>query len=158
MPQTVILDAPPRGFAGQLNFQFPWAKVSRFAESAGIVAGQPVLRGTDDDQVLPLINGSTVSEATLCGWAMLDGTRAFNSEGAIQEFDGVTTVRKGVIYVLVDAAVTEGLPVYVGNATAQLGGIRGATATGYTLCPGARFIEDGASGAIVAMEINLPAS
>lgn len=158
MYQTSILDDPPRAFAGQLTHQFPGGKESKVAEGAGLVAGQPALRGTDDDQAVAITDGDPVTEATLLGFVMLETSRPFDATAMIADTDPVAIVRKGRIAVMTTAAVTQGNPVFVGNATAQLGQIDDATGTGLVQAPGCRFVTSTTGAGIAIVEINLPAS
>lgn len=158
MYQTSILDDPPRAFAGQLTHQFPEGKESKAAEGAGLVAGQPALRGTDDDQAVAITDGDPVSEATFLGFVILETSRPYDATAMIADTDPVSILRKGRIAVMTTAAVTQGNPVYVGNATAQLGNIADATGTGLTAAPGCRFVTSTTGAGIAIVEVNLPAS
>lgn len=157
MPQTSIAD-PAVAYAGMLTHQFPEGKESRAAEGA-IVAGQPVLRGTDPDlQAIAIADGDTVDETTVLGFAVLHTSRAYDATNPIADDDPVTVLRKGRIWVETSAAVTAGNPVYVGNATAQLGDIEDAAGTGLALMPGARFVNSNGGAGLALVEISLPAS
>jgi hypothetical protein len=153
MPQTTILDAPARGYAGQ-NAEpgAPCYKQSKVAEGAGIVAGQPVVRGTSNMQAQAIANGDTINASTFLGFALLDTTRP---PGGIADEDPVTVMVQGFMYVEVSANVVAGNPVFVGNATAQLGDIDDATGTGLVICPGCYFEESGSSGDLVKISINI---
>ena len=158
MPQTTVNDDPAIAYEGQLSDQLPKHARSAVAEGA-IVAGQPVLRGTDPDtQAIAIADSDTVDESTLLGWAVLETSRAFDASNPIAANDPVTVLRKGAIWVLTSAAVVAGNPVYVGNATAQLGDIDDATGTGLTLCPGARFLTSTSGAGMALIEVSLPAS
>lgn len=153
MPQTSIADAPARAYAGQIAEPgAPRYTQSKVAEGAGILPGQPVLRGTSDEQAVAVTNGATINASTFAGFAMLETSRP---EGGITDEDPVPVVVMGVMYVLVTDAVSQGDLVYVGNATAQLGDIEGAAGTGLVPCPGCYFEEDGASGSLVRISINI---
>ena len=144
--QTTVAD-PGLGYEGQIAESFgPRDIRSALAEdlaTRAIVAGQPVLRGTDpDNQVRAIVNAATIDATTAAGFAVLDTTRPPNdlAGGAASEGAPVAVMREGYLWVRVTAAVTAGNPVYVGNLTAQLGDIEDATGTGLVLFPGARFV------------------
>ena len=140
MPQTSVLDAPQIAYPGQLADSGPSDKASRFAEGAGILAGQPLLRGTDPaKQVVAITNGATLSAVTFGGWAVLDNVARYAEDGEIEDLRSLSVLKSGRMFVKVTAAVVAGNPVYVGTATAQLGNIDDATGTGLTIVPGARF-------------------
>jgi hypothetical protein len=144
--QTTVAD-PGLGYEGQIAESFgPRDVRSALAEglaTRAIVAGQPVLRGTDPAvQARAILNGDTLDATTLAGWAVLDTTRppAELAGGADSEGAPVAVMVEGYLWVRVSAAVSAGDPVYVGTATAQLGDVEGAAGAGLTLCPGARFV------------------
>ncbi len=158
MPQTTILDDPPRALAGQLAE----AGAVRYARSyraeaistRAIVAGQPVLLGTDPDtQALAITDGDTVDAATFAGILLLETSRALE-EAPVTEGDDLSILRMGVVYLQVTDAVTAGDPVFVGNATAQLGDIEGAAGTGLVELPGCRFLTSAASAGFAVAFIN----
>jgi len=151
MPQTSILSAPVAGYAGQKgDAAFTYIR-SGIAEGV-VVPGQPVLRGTDpDNQVAPLANGSTVDATTIAGFVCLDTAL----EGAPADEDVVQVMRVGTIWVSTSAAVTAGNPVYVGNATAQLGDIDDATGVGLALLPGARFLTSTTAAGLALVQVNM---
>lgn len=154
MPQTTIDTAPARAYAGQIGEALaPRYCRSAAAEGAGILPGQPVVRGTDPaKQAQAVANGDTINASTFAGFAVLETSRP---EGGIVDEDGLAVMAMGLMYVEVTAAVVAGNPVFVGNATAQLGDIDDATGTGLVICPGCYFEESGADGDIVLISINL---
>ena len=156
MPQTSIASAPAAAYAGQLGDPGTDAyAVTGLAEDA-LTAGQPVLRGTDPArQAKAIPDGATVDETTLLGWALLDTTRPYDAADPIEAGDSVAVLRRGRVWVKTSAAVTAGNPVYVGNATAQLGDIADATGVGLTLCPGARFATSTSGAGLALVEVNL---
>lgn len=152
MPQTSISDAPARAYAGQLSEGAPRYCRSYAAEGA-IVAGQPVLFGTDPDtQVIAIADSDTLDATTFAGFAVLDTSRP---PGGIADEDPVSVIRHGVVYLEVTGTVVAGNPVFVGNATAQLGDIDDAAGTGLTEALGCRFLQSGTSGDCVAVYVNL---
>lgn len=151
--QTSVLAAPVRGYEGQIADSAP--RYSRSAAAQGaIVAGQPVLRGTNPStQVVPVTNGATLNAATIAGLALLDTSRPV---GGIPDKAPCTVLVSGTAYVRVSATVVAGTAVFVGTATAQLGDI-GNTGTGMTTVPGWKYEESGVSGDIVQISLNLRA-
>lgn len=154
MPQTTINDNPGRAYAGQIGeATAPRYCRSYAAEGAGILPGQPVVRGTAPaTQVQAVANGDTINASTFAGFAVLETSRP---EGGIADEDSVPVMAMGLMYVEVSGTVVAGNPVYVGNATAQLGDIDDATGTGLVICPGCYFEESGGSGDLVLISINL---
>lgn len=154
MPQTTIDTAPARAYAGQIGEAFAPRYCRSFAaEGAGILPGQPVVRGTDPaKQVQAVANGDTINASTFAGFAVLETSRP---EGGIADEDGVAVMVQGLMYVEVSNTVAAGGLVYVGNATAQLGDIDDATGTGLVPCPGCYFEESGTSGDLVLISINI---
>lgn len=157
MPFTSVTDVP-KAFAGQRVGLGPFKAESAKAEGA-VVAGQPVLRGTDrDSQAVAVTNGVTLDASTALGFVLLDTTRAANaaSSGAdIEDGEMCAVLRNGEMYVEVTGTVVAGNPVWVGTATAQLGDIDDATGTGLTQFPGARFMESGTAGDLVRISLNM---
>ena len=152
MPQTSITE-PAIGYAGQIR---RLGNADSAAAEGPIVAGQPVLRGTDPaGQAIAIADGDTVDAATLLGWAILETSRAYNADGAIQDQDPVTAMRRGRMLVQCESAAVAGNPVFVGTATAQLGLINGAAGTGFAACPGARFSGSIGAAGLVEIEISL---
>lgn len=158
--QTTIDDAPARAYAGQIADQAPRYCMSRRAEDVAttpILAGQPVLFGTDPNtQALAVTDGDTIDHSTLAGFVVLDTARAFE-DAPPKEGGELSVMRMGTMRLLVTDDVSAGDQVYVGNATAQLGDIEGATGTGLVAVPGAMFLEDAASGDFALAHITLGA-
>ena len=157
--QTVVAD-PEIGFEGQIAEVFSHkpdvrSGLAEASATRAIVAGQPVLRGTAGQQVRAVVNADTISAATVAGFAVLDTTRPPDELGAGADSDGapVPYMREGYMYLRVTAAVSRGNPVCVGNATAQLGQIAGATGTGIVAYPGARFESDADTGELALARI-----
>lgn len=155
MPQTVILDNPLRAYAGQLaEAGAPRYARSKRAEGAGCSAGTVVLRGSSDEQAVAISDGATVDSSTVSGVVLLETSRALE-ESPPADGDDLSVLRLGVVYLEVTASVSAGDPLYVGNATAQLGDIAGAAGTGLALVPGCRFLESAGVGELAAVMINL---
>lgn len=151
MPQTVVQSAPARAYAGQIaEGGAPRYCQSKHAEGA-IVAGQPVLRGTGQNQARAIANGNTVNASTFLGFAVLETSRPV---GGITDEDPLAVMVMGVMFVELSGTVTAGGLVHVGNATAQLGDV-GPSGTGMVPCPGCYFEEGGDAGDIVPISINL---
>ena len=153
MPQTSVSAAPGKAFAGQIADTGPRFCKSCVAEGA-IVAGTPVLRGTDPDrQAIAIADSDTVDATTFLGWAVLETSRPLDSGGdQIADEDTLAVLRKGRIFVQVTADVVAGNPVFVGNATAQLGDIDDATGTGLTQVPGAYFLTSASANGFAVVE------
>ena len=158
MPQTVILENPPRALAGLIAEAgaLRYARSYRAEDVAtqAISAGQPVLKGTADDQAKAIQDLDTVDESTLLGFVLLETSRALE-EAPPGEGDDLSVLRFGVIYLQVSDAVSALDPVFVGNTTATLGDIEGAAGAGLVQAPGCRFLEDAGSGEFAAAMINL---
>lgn len=158
MPQTSVLDAPQRALAGQIADAAPKYAVTALAEdvaTTAINAGQFVLRGTDPDtQALAITDGATVDETTVLGLVLLETARAFE-DAPPEEGSPLAVLRFGTAYVQVTAAVVAGNPVFVGNATAQLGAIDDAPGTGLVQVPGCRFLESAGAGEFAKIFVNL---
>jgi len=158
MPQTTILDNPPRALAGMIAEagapRYVRSKRAENVATQAINAGQFVLRGTADDQAVAITDGATVDATTVAGVVLLETSRPLE-EAPPTEGDDLSVMRFGVVYLQVTAAVTAGNPVFVGNATAQLGDIDDATGTGLVQVPGCRFLESAAANGFAAAMINL---
>ena len=153
MARQTSVSAPAKAFAGQRSRNSAADQIDSFAlEGSGHSQGSPVLRGTDKDtQVVAVTNGATVDAATFVGFVVLNDAR---QEGALVAGEVVPVLRKGRIFVTVSDTVTAGMPVYIGNATAQLGQVAGATGTGLTLVPNARFVEGAAASGLALVELS----
>lgn len=159
MPQTTILDNPPRALAGMIaEAGAPRYVVSAAAEDVAtqaINAGQFVLRGTDPSaQALAITDGATVDATTVLGVALLETSRPLE-EAPPTEGDSLSVLRFGVVYLQVTADVVAGNPVFVGNATAQLGDIDDAAGVGLVQVPGCRFLESASASGFAKAMINL---
>lgn len=153
MPQTTINDNPGRAYAGQIGEATAPRYCRSYAAEGVLVPGQPVLRGTDPaTQAIAVANGDTIDASTFAGFAVLETSRP---EGGIADEDSIPVMAMGLMYVEVSGTVVAGNPVFVGNATAQLGDIDDATGTGLVICPGCYFEESGESGDLVLISINL---
>jgi hypothetical protein len=151
MPQTSVA-TPAIGYAGQVADAAPLYCRTGIAEGT-VTPGQVVLRGTDPaNQVKAITDGATVDASTVAGFCVLD--TALEDNPYVDE-SVVRVMRVGVIYVTVTAAVVAGNPVYVGNATAQLGNIDDATGVGLALLPGARFLTSASANGIAAVQVSM---
>ena len=151
MPQTSVSEAPARAYAGQIaEGGAPRYCQSKHAEGA-IVAGQPVLRGTAQNQAIAIANGNTINASTFLGFAVLETSRPV---GGIVDEAPLAVMVQGVMFVQLTGTVAAGGLVHVGSATAQLGDI-GPSGTGMVPCPGCYFEEGGDADDIVPISINL---
>ena len=99
-------------------------------------------------------DGATVDATTVMGVAVLDTSRSFE-DAPPAEGGELAVMDSGYIYLQVTAAVTAGNPVFVGNATAQLGDIDDAAGTGLVQVPGCRFVESAGANGFAKARINL---
>lgn len=117
---------------------------SKFAEAA-IDAGDAVQIGTADTQVdvvTTAVYGVAVQHPTL---TMSDDT----GEAAYAEFDGVSVLRQGRIWVAVDGAVAVDAPAYW-DITA---GAFNATSTDNIAVTGGRFVTSTSGAGLAILEI-----
>lgn len=93
----------------------------------------------------------------VAGISMYDATR---EPEAFQQYEDVSLVRKGRVVVDAEAAVTEGMPVYVrfvATGNEVRGTMRGAPdANDCALLPGARWVTSTSGAAKAVVEIDLP--
>jgi len=150
--QTSVQDAPARAIAGQITGQGPKRTPSKTAEGE-ITVGQPLLRGTDDDQALPVVDGSTLDATTFLGFGVASTSRVYSSTGTVEINQSLPVMSLGEIYVLLTGPAAAGEAVLCGTATATLGQIQGTAGADLDAAPGARFEESGVSGDLVKISI-----
>jgi hypothetical protein len=153
--QTSYSAAPAIGYAGQIADSSVTNVISRIANES-IVAGRFVVRQAEGKCKLPAAAADITSGLAL-GVAMYDSSR---EPEAYASGDQVPVVRKGPVYVTVEAGVTEGGAVYVRHTAdaslTTIGGFAPAAGTGLSLLPGARFASTALIGALAVVELNLP--
>jgi len=156
--QTVVNDTFGIGYAGQIaDGCKPYVRSARAEDVAttAIIAGAVVLRGTNPaDQVLAITNGATVDASTVAGLVVLETSKALE-DSPVVEGGSVSVMRFGVMKVLTTTAVTAGLPLFVGNETAQLGEVTDTTGTGLVQVPGCRFLTSTSGAGIAHVMVNL---
>jgi hypothetical protein len=119
--------------------------ISREAQnSAGIVFGAVVSRGTADHQCQPGGTGAT----NYLGIALLDPTVRAEENNQYQQYDTVAVLTKGVVWVVCAVAVTPGQAAYFdgsGNITNVV--------TSNTAIPGGTFDGTGAAAGLVKLRL-----
>lgn len=150
--QTSVEDAPLRAYAGQINYSGPRNVHSAVAEAA-VESGQPVKRGTDDDQCLPMEDGDTLDATNFRGFVVLSTSRPSEYADPIPATFTVPVMDLGHMYVLLTGPAAAGEAVLVGTTTATLGEIQGTAKAGLDTAPGCRFEESGIAGEYVTIRI-----
>ena len=129
--QTTYATTLASGYAGMIANGETSNRITRTNEdSAGIGFGQPVYRGSGD-------HGCTATVGTLAtflGWSIATSAQGYVASADADEYaqyDNVTILTKGAIYVAVKGAVTDGaaLTVGTGGGAADLVGATAADAT-----------------------------
>lgn len=169
--QTSVSATPPIGTEGAIVDTRPYDTVSRLVSdeataSAGFDAGIAVVTNPaldNDDQVRAPDAASLVLE----GVAVLDKSAQQRADLATDtdfvKTDGVTVLRKGVIWVRPETAVTKGAPAFFRFSSGAGGSRLGAwrtdadTATAEA-APGCFFATSAGAGELAQLEVNLPAS
>ena len=152
IPQTTVNNRPPVAFAGMLGDSGPWDIRSCLAEHA-MDAGLGVVYGTQPsnaDPGTPVVDlpANTGEVAKFMGVTQYLSQREPNPAGAARyaATDGVPTVRRGRVWVQVDATA--------GAALTAESAVAGGTAA--TLIPGAKVEYPGTEGGIALINLNLP--
>ena len=127
--QTTYTGVIAKGYAGMIANGETSNRISRTCEtSAGIGFGLPVYRGTGDHGAT-----STVGTlATFLGWTVATSALGPSTDAdEYQQYDNMTILTSGAIYVAVKGAVTDGaaLTVGTGGGAADLVGATAADAT-----------------------------
>ena len=127
--QTTYSTGPAKAYAGMIANGETSNRISRTCETAaGIGFGLPVYRGTGDHGAT-----STVGTlATFLGWTVATSGLVANTDAdEYQQYDNMTILTSGAIYVAVKGAVTDGAPLTVGTGggAADLVGATAADAT-----------------------------
>jgi hypothetical protein len=152
--QTSVLDVPLRGYEGQIVYPaMPMHRMSAIIEATANPAapGKLFFRGTADNQARTIINAGTITPANVLGVSMYEDSRPPNDYGDKRP---VTLLRRGMIYVLANAAVTDGAPVSYGNTTGNLDEWATAVDADHVLVVAARWASSALAGEIAAIEIN----
>jgi len=127
--QTSYTETVAKAYAGMIANGETSNRITRTCETAaGIGFGLPVYRGTGDHGCV-----STVGTlATFLGWTVATSALAPSTDAdEYQQYDNVTILTSGAIYVAVKGVVTDGAPLTVGTGggAADLVGATGADAT-----------------------------
>lgn len=150
MPQLSIDLAPANGYAGQIAEPgAPLYSRSATAEGSGIVAGAPVLRGTNTEKEVVAVGASSVvTPESFAGFAMLETSREYDASAPIAAGDGLAVVQIGVIYLVAGETVAAGEDVAVTLSSGALLGLGAEEAcpSGSVRLPGCRWVESGAAG------------
>ncbi len=127
--QTSYTETVAKAYAGMIANGETSNRISRTCETAaGIGFGLPVYRGTGDHGCV-----STVGTlATFLGWTVATSALGPSTDAdEYQQYDNVTILTSGAIYVAVKGVVTDGaaLTVGTGGGAADLVGATAADAT-----------------------------
>lgn len=127
--QNTYSEVVAKAYAGMIANGETSNRISRTCETAaGITFGQPVWRGAGDHGAV-----STVGTlATFLGWTVATQTLAPSTDAdEYQQYDNMTILTSGAIYVAVKGAVTDGAPLTVGTGggASDLVGATAADAT-----------------------------
>lgn len=127
--QTTYTGVLAKGYAGMIANGETSNRISRTCEdAAGIAFGKPVYRGSGD-------HGCTATVGTLAtflGWTVATSALGPSTDAdEYQQYDNVTILTSGAIYVAVKGVVTDGaaLTVGTGGGAADLVGATAADAT-----------------------------
>lgn len=127
--QNAYTETVAKGFPGMIANGETSNRITRTCETAaGIGFGVPVYRGTGDHGAV-----STVGTlATFLGWTVATtGLVASTDADEYQQYDNMTIITGGAVYIAVKGAVTDGAAITVG-AGAGLADLYGATAADAT--------------------------
>lgn len=152
--QTTTALKPAKGYPGMLANMEEWNAFTAFAEDVTanpLGFGQPVMKGTGDDQVKKLATGNRFLGITR---SHIDsGKVAAADNGQYAEGRILAVVDMGVIFVTAGAAVTKGQLVYWLPSS---GRYFGASATGRIPLTGCEFDDSAAAaGDVVAVRVRI---
>jgi hypothetical protein len=127
--QTSYTGVLAKGYAGMIANGETSNRISRTCETAaGIGFGLPVYRGTGDHGCVSAVG----TLATFLGWTVATSALGPSTDAdEYQQYDNVTILTSGAIYVAVKGVVTDGaaLTVGTGGGAADLVGATAADAT-----------------------------
>lgn len=127
--QTNYATGPAKAYAGMIANGEKSNRISRTCETAaGIGFGLPVYRGTGDHGCVSAVG----TLATFLGWTVATSALGPSTDAdEYQQYDNVTILTSGAIYVAVKGVVTDGaaLTVGTGGGAADLVGATAADAT-----------------------------
>lgn len=162
--QTSVSSTYASGFEGSIySAQARETQSGVVEESAGIKPGRVVVQGTSADQVkLPSATAQIAQPGAVQGIAYWkQGREPGGDNGEYQDEESCPVLRKGVVWMLAEDAVTRNAAVYVrcvAGVGEELGRVRSdADTSDAAALPGARFLAT-TTGAdqLVPVEINLP--
>lgn len=145
MLQTSYATKPLAGVVGRRANMEEWNTITRLAEDDGIGFGQPVQRGTEDDQVAIFDDGNFLG-ITEADQTLIDG--AVGTDLEYPEGYNVPVCERGVIWVMAGGTATAGGLVYWDSATGRY-----SDDDGDTLIPGAEFDSSGGNGDLVKIRL-----
>lgn len=144
--QTTYTAKPAPGAVGRRANMEEWNTITRIAEDAGIGFGQPVQRGTGDDQI-ELFDGS----GNFLGITEADQTLTTGVPGQPLSYPvghNTPVCEYGVIWVMAGGTCTAGGPVYW-NASAGTY----SDDSGDELIPNAEFDSSATTGNVVKVRL-----
>lgn len=149
--QTTTALKPAKGYPGMMANMEEWNAFTAFAEGSTIGFGQPVMKGTGDDQVALLEADNRFIGITR---ANIDSGAPAGTDGGVYAAGRTLgVIDEGVIFVTAGAAVTKGQPVYWLPSS---GRYFGASATGRILLTGCEFDDSAAAaGDVVAVRVRI---
>lgn len=149
--QTTTALKPAKGYPGMMANMEEWNAFTAFAEGATVGFGQPVMKGTGDDQVALLESGGRFVGITRSN---IDSGAPATADGGLYAADRTMgVVDMGVIFVTAGAAITKGQLVYWDPTS---GRYFGASATGRILLTGCEFDDSAtAAGEVVAVRVRI---
>lgn len=129
--QSSYTENVAKGFPGMIANGETSNRISRTCESAGGIAfGAPVYRGSGDHGC----TGTVGTLATFYGFAVATtalGALPGADADEYQQYDNVTIITSGAVYVTVTGSVTDGAAITIGTGAGAADGI-GATASDAT--------------------------
>jgi hypothetical protein len=129
--QSTYSEDPAAGYPGMIADGETSNRITRTCEdAAGILFGAPVYRGSGDDGAV----GAIGTLATFLGFAVATsalGVLAGQDADEYQQYDNMTIITSGAVFVTVVGAVTDGAALTVGKGAGIADGI-GATAADAT--------------------------
>src|SRR5690554_1795533 len=161
MSQTTLRDSRRGFYAGQIVTELMPAiiRAGSVAANKKVTPGQPVIitgQGPAAELVVrDLEDGDTLTAANFGGFVRLDTLRTNETGEGYEGGRSVSLVEMGVIGVKVTDDVNFRDPVYVGVATATLGQIQGAPASGFAKIPGARFYQAASANELAKVQVFL---
>jgi len=154
MPQLSVLDAPVKGYAGQIAEPGAPTFVRSAIAEVALSAGDAVIRGTVPEKDAAAIAAtSIISPENFFGFVLLETSREYDATAPIAAEDPVSILREGSIYLLANEAVTAGEAVGIVKSTGVFVGLGDDEdpPTGTVRLPGCRWEETVSAGATLAV-------